>query len=217
MGNYLHNRFLLSKSLLLIEFLLLYFGIPLLIYFKLIIISKMTLLLFISIPALLILLGDPNFEKTRLFSIMCSSQFLTKLCIRFTISSLVITFFILLLLPQSIHTVQLKFSNWISNAYNYLILSVIPQEILYRAFFFHRYPLLFKKGYNPVLLSTLTFSFAHIVYVNGMAIIVTLIGGYFFSSTYNKSRSLLITIFEHFIYGIMIFSTGIGGILSGGR
>jgi membrane protease YdiL (CAAX protease family) len=75
--------------------------------------------------------------------------------------------------------------------------------------------LILRGKFLPVAISTLTFTFAHIVYENYFALILTLIGGYYFSRTYQKSRSLMVTVTEHFMYGMLIFSSGVGDILSG--
>lgn len=72
----------------------------------------------------------------------------------------------------------------------YPLLSVIPQEFLYRTFFFKRYRVLFKQPLLMVVASTIVFSYLHIIFHNIESVLLTLIGGYLFSQTYRGSGSL---------------------------
>jgi uncharacterized protein len=205
-----------NKLVLLTEFFLVYFLIPLLIFFKLITLSKMIILFLLALVALLILYCDQNFDKKRLFRFNCKKIQLLTIIWRFGISSAGFLLLILIFSPNSFSQIPLnKPLPWIASSISYLSMSVIPQELLYRAYLFHRYRSLFKGKLLPIVMSTLSFSFAHIVYGNFFAFSLTLIGGYFFSVTYQKSRSLIITVAEHFMYGMLIFSSGLGNIISG--
>jgi membrane protease YdiL (CAAX protease family) len=93
----------------------------------------------------------------------------------------------------------------------YPVLSVLPQELLYRTFFFKRYRLIFRQPVSMIMASTLSFGFLHIIFHNYLAILLTLVGGYFFSRTYNVTRSLYLVCFEHSLYGLLVFTLGFGG------
>jgi len=95
-----------------------------------------------------------------------------------------------------------------------ILLSVIPQEILYRVFFFHRYRELFPGKGLLLFASTVVFSFVHIIYLNLVAVALTLAGGYFFSKTYQETDSFLLTVIEHSIYGCFLFALGLGSAFS---
>lgn len=99
---------------------------------------------------------------------------------------------------------------WLLIMVLYPLLSVIPQEVLYRSFFFARYAELFPGKNIMVIASTLFFVFMHIVFSNGIAILGTLIGGYFFADTYSRTRSLRVVCLEHSLYGYVIFTLGLG-------
>lgn len=99
---------------------------------------------------------------------------------------------------------------WLMVMLLYPILSVIPQEIIYRSFFFERYKNLFKREWVMILANVALFSYAHIVFANWIAIIFTVIGGILFATSYSKTRSLLFVWFEHSLYGCMIFTSGLG-------
>jgi membrane protease YdiL (CAAX protease family) len=87
---------------------------------------------------------------------------------------------------------------------------VLPQELLYRAFFFERYQLIFNNPKSMMLASSISFGFLHIIFHNYLAVSLTVIGGYFFSQSYNATRSLLLTCFEHSLYGLLVFALGFG-------
>jgi membrane protease YdiL (CAAX protease family) len=92
----------------------------------------------------------------------------------------------------------------------YPLLSVYPQEVIYRAFFFHRYRSLFGHGRGMILASAVAFGFMHILFRNWIAVALTLAGGLAFARRYDRSRSLLLTALEHALYGQWIFTVGLG-------
>ncbi|HTQ71811.1 MAG TPA: CPBP family intramembrane glutamic endopeptidase [Acidocella sp.] len=90
----------------------------------------------------------------------------------------------------------------------YPLLSVWPQEIIFRRFLFHRYGLLF--GNRITAASAIAFSYAHIIYLNPLAVVLTLAGGAMFARSYSKTRSLTLTALEHALYGCLVFTIGLG-------
>jgi uncharacterized protein len=92
----------------------------------------------------------------------------------------------------------------------YPVLSVYPQELLYRAFFLKRYPELFPNGRGLWLGSALAFAWLHVVFRNPLAIALTLVGGWFFAQTYGRTHSMRLVCLEHTMYGSLIFSVGLG-------
>ena len=99
---------------------------------------------------------------------------------------------------------------WLLVMFAYPIVSVMPQELVYRVFFFERYQPLFGSQIGIVIASAAAFSFGHIVFHNWPAMALTLIGGTLFARTYQRSRSLLIVAVEHALYGCAIFTIGYG-------
>ncbi len=89
----------------------------------------------------------------------------------------------------------------------YPVFSALPQEFIYRRFFFARYADLFTEK-ELVFLSALLFGIMHIVFGHWFSVVLSTIGGFLFARTYLFSRSLLITTFEHSLYGIVIFTFG---------
>ena len=64
--------------------------------------------------------------------------------------------------------------------------------------------------------SAIVFAYAHILFINPVAPVLSLLAGYFFASTYAKYKSLALVTIEHALYGNMIFTLGLGYYFWGG-
>lgn len=102
---------------------------------------------------------------------------------------------------------------WITFIGIYSFLSVIPQEIIYRSFYFHRYKTLFPNKNVLIISNALVFSLGHIFFNNVLVSVLTFIGGLLFGYTYTKTKSLWIVSIEHAIYGCWLYTVGFGEIL----
>ncbi len=92
----------------------------------------------------------------------------------------------------------------------YPLLSAIPQEVLYRSFFFKRYQSLFGPGQLIIFVNALCFSFLHVIYNNWVALTFTFVGNYLYTSTYLKKKSFGLVCIEHSLYGLLMFLIGLG-------
>lgn len=99
---------------------------------------------------------------------------------------------------------------WAAIMVLYPLLSVWPQEMLYRAFLFHRYAPLFASNAVLIAVSALAFGYAHIIFLNWIAIAMTAAGGLLFARDYARHGSLRLTCLEHSLYGCLIFTIGLG-------
>jgi len=99
---------------------------------------------------------------------------------------------------------------WGAIVVGYPLCSVYPQELLYRAFLLHRYAPVFGTGRGAAAASAAAFGFAHIIFGNLFAIATTLIGGWLFARRYQRTRSLLAASVEHALYGVAMFTVGLG-------
>lgn len=99
---------------------------------------------------------------------------------------------------------------WLIVMVAYPLLSVIPQEVIYRSFFFMRYKPLFSRPAVLLVMSAVAFGFVHILFHNWIAPAMCLIGGLLFAQTFHKHRSLLLVSIEHALYGDFIFTIGLG-------
>ncbi len=88
--------------------------------------------------------------------------------------------------------------------------SAYPQEVTHRAFFFHRYAPIIGEGRTAFVLNVAAFSWLHAPMWNWVALAMTIPAGILFAWTYLRSRSALASGFEHAIYGIWTFATGLG-------
>ena len=110
---------------------------------------------------------------------------------------------------------------WVMVMLLYPVFSAFPQEIIYRAFFFHRYGKLFRSTRLLMAMSAICFAFVHVAYGNVVGPLLTLPAGVLFVTTYSRQRSILLTAVEHGIYGALLFTVGLGkyffhGHLGGG-
>jgi uncharacterized protein len=99
---------------------------------------------------------------------------------------------------------------WLIVMVLYPLLSTMPQEILFRTFFFHRYQKLFSGAPALIVINALGFGFVHIVFHNWVAPVLSILGGLSFAYSYNQHKSLKWVVIEHAAYGCMIFTIGLG-------
>ena len=102
---------------------------------------------------------------------------------------------------------------WVVIFFVYSFMSVLPQEVLYRSFFFHRYRSLFTNNVVLVLINALVFSLGHLFFENTLVLVITFLGGLIFGYTYLKTKSLRLVFIEHTIYGYWLFTVGMGDML----
>ncbi|MEM9021403.1 MAG: CPBP family intramembrane glutamic endopeptidase [Planctomycetota bacterium] len=88
--------------------------------------------------------------------------------------------------------------------------SVYPQNVIYRAFFCHRYAPILGGGWPMILVNAALFSFGHFMFGNWIVLALTFVGGILFTRTYLRSGSMLLSVIEHALYGVLCFSIGIG-------
>lgn len=91
----------------------------------------------------------------------------------------------------------------------YPFLSAMPQELIFRKFFFYRYSSLFRNPKILILVNAVLFAFAHLYFSSVLVLLFTLLGGFMFSLTFLKNKSLLVVTLEHTLYGILILCTGL--------
>ncbi|WP_433086647.1 CPBP family intramembrane glutamic endopeptidase [Dactylosporangium sp. CA-052675] len=92
----------------------------------------------------------------------------------------------------------------------YPVVSVYPQELVFRAFLLHRYRTMLRGERISAAASALSFGLAHLLFGNPVAVVLTLLGGWLFARRYQRTRSLLTVCVEHAAYGLLIFTVGLG-------
>lgn len=100
---------------------------------------------------------------------------------------------------------------WLLLMVLYPVLSVIPQELVYRTFFFHRYgPLFGNARWAAVLINGALFGFAHIIFNNWIAVLGCTVVGSIIAYRYWMTRSFWAAWLEHALYGCLVFTVGLG-------
>ena len=136
---------------------------------------------------------------------------LRAICVRFAILAPVIVALTAWFGPETFLSLPLQKPRfWLLIMVLYPVLSVWPQEVLYRAFLFARYRSLFRSDTGIIIASALAFGFAHVIFLNWIAIGMTTVGGLLFARDYARHRSLRLTCLEHSLYGCLIFTVGLG-------
>ena len=102
---------------------------------------------------------------------------------------------------------------WVVILFVYSFLSVYPQELIYRTFFFQRYQRLFTNEKLFIFFNAIVFSLGHLFFRNALVIVLTFLGGLIFALTYHKTKSTLQVSIEHAIYGCWLFTVGMGNML----
>ena len=134
-----------------------------------------------------------------------------KFIIIFSLIFLSLSFFYVILVDKDLLFIfpKTNFKLWLLVILIYPFLSVIPQEIVYRVFFFQRYFPNERSFYFLTLLNMIVFSYGHIVFNNVHAILITAIVSPIFTYAYLK-KSFFTCIVLHALGGQIIFTLGLG-------
>ncbi|PKP84339.1 MAG: CPBP family intramembrane metalloprotease [Alphaproteobacteria bacterium HGW-Alphaproteobacteria-2] len=88
--------------------------------------------------------------------------------------------------------------------------SALPQELIFRPLFFRRYGGLMPSRRLAILFNGALFSFAHLMYWNLPALVLTFAGGVAFAWAYEKQRNFPAAVLMHALAGGILFSLGLG-------
>ncbi|WP_105199197.1 MULTISPECIES: CPBP family intramembrane glutamic endopeptidase [unclassified Pseudoalteromonas] len=177
------------------------------------------------IPALIILtavccfilLTDPHFKRFRITS-MGQFPVVKKRMATFFLTGALLSGVLYGIINQEnwfSYPLQSPMS-WLMLLILYPLLSVLPQELIFRTYFFHRYKPIIPNKTKRVWLSAAVFALAHVVYGNLVAVLLAFFGGLLFSYTYAHSRSTIACVLEHSLWGLWMFTIGAGSYLDAG-
>jgi membrane protease YdiL (CAAX protease family) len=174
----------------------------------------------LPIPVLLVAAGvcaavlvqDPQFDSTQLWNTHGTHEHLRPVLASFGALALATLALVAWLTPHALFDlVRTRPRLWLLVMVFYPVVSVYPQEIIYRAFFFHRYAPLFPSTLACVAASAVLFAFGHVFFPRPwIAMGLTLVGGVLFGRHYAQSRSLLLVSIEHALFGQVMFTVGLG-------
>jgi membrane protease YdiL (CAAX protease family) len=196
---------------LLIEFLLVFVALPLGYRFSPVRIPALPLLWIVVAYAWWQLLRDPRFDRAKLWNwAPLPSRLGVILCI-FLVAAVLLWLGVRRFAPNlEWNFVRQQPVFWAVVMVAYPVVSVYPQGLLYRAFFFERYAALFPGKWAMILASAAAFAFLHIIFRNWLAVVLTFLGGILFASRYAETGSLATSSFEHALYGCWLFTVGLG-------
>jgi uncharacterized protein len=201
----------MPRIVLIAEFLALFVALPLAYRFAPIRIPALPLLWVVTAYAWWQLARDAHFDRTKLWNIAALPARITVIAAIFVVVALVIWFGVRRFAPD----LEWSFmrSNpgfWAIVMVAYPVLSVYPQGLIYRAFFFERYAEFFPWRWAMIVASAVTFAFMHIIFRNWLAVALTFAGGMLFAWRYAETGSLATSSFEHALYGCWLFTVGLG-------
>ena len=208
-----NNPLSLSSRILRLAELLLLFVLPPALYANGMVhhVLLIPFLCILALLALLLLLLDKGFPRHQLWNTTDFRRHLLRVLLLFLATATALTLAVACLAPDRLWALPRSHPLlWMLVMVFYPLLSVYPQELIYRAFFFRRYAPLFGDGFALILASAAAFSYAHLIFGNFLALGLTLAGGLLFAWRYRQTRSLLVTSLEHALYGQLIFTIGLG-------
>jgi membrane protease YdiL (CAAX protease family) len=213
-----------SRLLLAVEFLTLFIALPVVLFLGLASsLPPLPLLWAVAVYCLIVLLRDPNFDRRQLWNAALLRNQLPQILALFATGALIVVLLIRLYAPSLLLVLPRTHPRlWAFVILGYPIFSVVPQGLIYRAYFFHRYRGLLETGLagTPIgpqtrsailiVASAATFSLMHIVFHNWIALALTFPGGILFAVRYCNTRSLAVYSIEHALYGCFLFTIGLG-------
>jgi uncharacterized protein len=201
----------MSRGELIIEFLLLFVAAPLAYRFSPVRIPAIPLLWIVSVYGWWQLMRDPHFERAQLWNAGQLPGHLAPILMTFAVAAVVIWLSVRRFAPErEWRFVRRNPAFWAAVMVAYPVLSVYPQGVLYRAFFFERYQVLFPGRWAMIVASAMAFAFLHIIFRNRLAVGLTFAGGLLFAFRYAQTGSLATSCFEHALYGCWLFTVGLG-------
>ncbi|QKF81430.1 CPBP family intramembrane glutamic endopeptidase [Halarcobacter ebronensis] len=189
------------------EFLFIFIALPLLFFFRYIPITLIVPTLWVLSFYVLFILKDDisSFAFDRI-----EYDELKEVFKRFIIIAFLLSIFTYIFFEERLFSfIEKKPYTYILIMFLYPILSVIPQELIFRKFFLFRYKQIFMPQ-ALILLNALVFGFIHIIFANYIAVIFSFVGGIIFMRTYLNSKSFTLVCIEHALYGDFIFTIGLG-------
>ena len=201
-----------QKALRWLELIILFIGLPSLYLLKQIPFHKAVPLALAFLFCLILLLQDKSFDRKqlRLGDRAAWRPWWKPMLLRFALFAVATTALVYFWMPDRLFSLfdypRLMILIWTL----YPLWSVVPQELIFRPFFFHRYPMILRHPQALLWLNAALFSFAHIIFRNEVALIATFAGSFMFSRTYKQTGSLLAVSIEHALYGNWVFTVGLG-------
>jgi membrane protease YdiL (CAAX protease family) len=199
-----------KKFYLMLEFLGLFVAVPAFLY----VLPPVQVLPILWVLALWcgrILFKDPEFDRASLWRASALATGGASMLIRFAVCAAALFALVYFLTPHLLFSlIKQRPILWLLIIFLYPLLSVYPQELIFRTYFFHRYSTLFSSKRLLLATNAFLFGYMHVIFHNWIAVGLTVAGGLLFAVTYERSRSTLLVFVEHSLFGCLLFTLGLG-------
>lgn len=200
-----------ARTLLAAEFFVLCFGVPTILYLNLIPLPVLVILAILALFCTVWLLADPSFDRASFGRLREARAAARPVLLRFLVLGAIVATLVALFIPERFFELpRSRPMVWAIIMLGYPIFSVYPQEIIYRAFVFHRYAPVFTSRATIIAASAGAFAYMHIIFNNWIAVTLSLIGGVLFGATYSTKKSLVAAWLDHAVWGCFVFTIGLG-------
>ncbi len=208
----------IAAAIRIAELLGLFVLLPALLRWRLVPAPRLAVLAIVTAACVGVLWRDPTFDRSRLWSFGDLRAARRALTARAALAAAVISALVLLLRPAALLALPRdEPALWIAGLALYPFVSAWPQEVLYRVFFFHRYGPLFSTRAGLTAASAAAFGFLHAIYPNLVAPLLSAPAGLLLALTYRRTATMGPVWLEHTIYGLLLFTLGLGEFFYDGR
>lgn len=193
------------------EFTLLFFGVPLFLFFDKNLIHPSSVLLPILVALILYFRKQKEFKSRDLFKLGISKKMWLQQALAMLLVGVFLLTYVFIFEPENLFNLPKRNpAIWIMMLFFYPVFSAYGQEIVYRKFLLMRYGNLFQNKWQLIFASAITFSFVHVVYFSILSLVLTFFAGIYLAWIYHKTGSVLFVSILHGIMGSLIFTVGLG-------
>ncbi len=193
------------------EFIILFLGVPLFLFFEENIVHPSSILLPVLVALILYFRTQKDFHLRDLIQLNISRKMWLQQLTAVILTGVFLLVFVLLFEPENLFNLPRRNpAIWLAMLGFYPVFSAYGQEVVYRKFLFMRYSDLFQRKWVLIFASAVTFSFVHIVYFSVLSLVLTFFAGIYLAWLYEKTKSILFTGIVHGILGFLIFTVGLG-------
>jgi len=196
-----------------LEAALLYLGGPLAIHYAVVNWHmRVFALLALALPFLLLILWLDGDLDRRVFRLKGVSGQLRSVLLTFLALGPLIAAGTWLLLPGAFLSLpRYRPELWTMIVLLYPFVSALPQELLYRVLFFHRFrPLFGERATLAVVANAGLFAFAHVIFGSPVSVAGSFGLGLLLAWRYENRRAFWPIWLEHALYGDLAFTVGLG-------
>ena len=197
------------KILLWVEMLVLFVGIPLLHFFKLLPFHFIVTMVALSVIAVTYIYRHPKVSN-KVFGLNGFKDWKYVWAL-FGLFAGLSMLFVYITTPDQLFIMPLQHPwEWLAIMAFYPIFSGITQELLFRGFFMERYKKLFAKPWVLILVNGILFGLAHLMFRHWLTVFLSTLGGFIYAWLYYRYKSILIASIIHGLIGNWIFTVGLG-------